>query len=204
MPQFGILFFQLGYIRQEISIALDAQESHGVSGALELGADDLVGLGGADRECHQGGGHIQLVEAAGHGVLAAYGRRAELELGAQRAQQCRQGLAPALRLAAQAFKVFLEAHPGLADIAAGGGDAGIGLDHGIQRAVVGTPGAEIGVIAMTHNRAGIAAALLQGQLSHHGLVGSEAFFAAQCMYDCASAGAGVKALDQPFLRAYIQ
>ena len=87
---------------------------------LELGGQDLAGLDGGNGEGDEGGGHVQVVEGAGHGVLAADGRPAEVQLGLQSAQQGGEGLAPALRLAAQLLKELLEGEVGFFIVPAGG------------------------------------------------------------------------------------
>ena len=48
---------------------------------LELRADDIPGLAPADGEGDQGGGDIQVLKAAGHGILAADGGHPQVGLG---------------------------------------------------------------------------------------------------------------------------
>jgi len=55
------------------------------TGLLELGREGQAGLAGSQGEGHQRGRHIEVVEGAGHRVLAADGREAQGMLGVERA-----------------------------------------------------------------------------------------------------------------------
>ncbi len=59
------------------------------------------------------GGTSMIFKRAGHGVLAADGGDAQLQLGVQRAQQGGEGLAPALGSVAQLLEVLLEGEVGV-------------------------------------------------------------------------------------------
>ncbi len=84
-----------------------AEAVHRVSRLLELRRDNFPRLNGGDSEGDQGRGDIQVQEGAGHGVLAADGRRAEVHLGLHGPQEGHKGLAPAVRVAPQLLEVFL-------------------------------------------------------------------------------------------------
>ena len=79
-----------------------------MAGGLELVGENAVRAAQGHGKGHQGGGHVQFVEGAGHGVLAADGGALEIQLSTQGAQQGGHGLAPAAGRGAQLFKVLLE------------------------------------------------------------------------------------------------
>ena len=83
--------------------SVPAEEVHRVPSRLELGRQHLVGLQRGNGKGDQRGRHVQIHEGAGHGVLAADGGGAQLQLGVQRAQQGGEGLAPAVRARCRSF-----------------------------------------------------------------------------------------------------
>ena len=85
---------------------MDAQ--HHVPGALELGAHRMVDRTDSRREAHERRRNVEVLEAARHGVLAANGAHAQVDLGHERAEQRRGGLTPALGDVAQRTEILLE------------------------------------------------------------------------------------------------
>ena len=63
---------------------------------LEFGGDDLPHLPRRHREGDERGRNVDVFEGAAHGVLAADGSDAEIELRLERAEERRERLAPAL------------------------------------------------------------------------------------------------------------
>ena len=117
---------------------LPVEQVHRVARLLKLGGEHLPGLHRGDGEGDHRGGHVQIQEGAGHGVLAADGRRPQLQLGVQGTQQGGEGLAPPLRLGAQFLKELLQGEIGGFVVRAGGHQLG---HRGVHRAV----GAGIGI-----------------------------------------------------------
>ena len=76
--------------------------------ALELRRRDRADLPACGGEAHERRRDVERLEAAGHGVLAADGADAQIDLGHERAKKRGEGLAPALGHIAQAAEVFLE------------------------------------------------------------------------------------------------
>ena len=163
---------------------------------LQLGTDNLPGFAGGHREGHQGGRHVQVLEGAGHGVLAADGRHAQIHLGGEGAKQGRRGLSPALGIAAGLFKVLLEGEVDVFKGRAGGDELAHRLHHRRVGAVVGALGGEIGVVAPGHEGAAVGVAVLQGDLVHHGLDGRALELSAEGHEHRARADGGVKPLGK--------
>ena len=127
---------------------------------LELGGEHLTRLDGGDGEGDQRGGHVQIVEGARHGVLAADGGAAQLQLGVQGPQQGGEGLAPAGGLVPQLLKELLEGQIGLPVVRAGGHQLGYGGVDRVLCPLVGVGGQGLGVAAPGHD-AGLAGLLLR-------------------------------------------
>ena len=110
----GGLYFALGRqivegvpSRFQIFRGGSAEAVHRMPRLFELGRQHLARLNRSNGKGEQRGGDIQIQEGAGHGVLAADGRRAEAHLSLHGAQKGGEGLAPAFRVLAKFFKVFL-------------------------------------------------------------------------------------------------
>ena len=173
------------------------KEVDGVPGLLELAGDDVLPALRGDGEADQRGRHVQVHKGAGHGVLAADGGVAQGGLSPIGTQQGGEGLAPALRLIAQALEVLLKGQIDLALVRTGGHDLGHGLHHGALSAQEGAALHQIGVKARRHDGAGAgAAARSHGNQAHHGLGGGELVLAAVGEEHAARADGGVEALAQ--------
>ena len=83
------------------------EEVNTVTGSLEVRRHDLTCQHGRDGEGDERRRHVMVKEGTGHGVLAADGGSAELELRIQRAEERGKRLAPARGLVAELFKKFL-------------------------------------------------------------------------------------------------
>ena len=87
------------------------QQPKRVASRLKLVGDQLARLAHAHREGNQGGRNVDVLKAAGHGVLAADGRKSQAHLRLQRAEQGGKGLAPAAGVLLGALEIFLEGKP---------------------------------------------------------------------------------------------
>ena len=164
---------------EALLVIVRGEESHRMAGGLEFVGDNVAGFGGGDGEGDERGRHVEIFEGAGHGVLAADSGDAQLHLCPEGAQKRGHGLAPALRLPAQALKVFLKAEIDVLKLCAGGDQLADALHHGQIRAVVGALFGEVGVEAPGHDGAVVGVALLDRDLLHHGLNGGELVLAAE-------------------------
>ena len=107
------------------------QEIDPVAGRLKLRRDDAAGIDSRDAERDEGRRHVDVLEGAAHGVLAADGRKAELLLHLERAEQGAEWLAPGVGILGHALEVFLVGEPHAAIIGTGAGHLRAGLDHRI-------------------------------------------------------------------------
>ena len=191
-------------LRQAVFVVLGAQQAHGMAGSLEFGADNLVCLSGGDGKGNQGGGHVQVFKAAGHGVLAADGANTQIQLGLECAQQSCQGHAPALGVLAHPGEVLLEGQVHIPEGCAGGNELGDGLHHGKIGTMVGRMVGNKGVIAVGHERAVVGMPFLHGNLLDHGLDGGQLIFAAEGHEHGARADGGVEPLGKAPLGAGVE
>ena len=170
---------------------------------LELGAGDAVQVVNCGCEADQGGGNVQVLEAAGHGVLAADGAAAQVDLCVQGAQQGCQGLAPTLCVGAQLLEVLLEGEVCVLAAQTGSDQAGNAVYDGDVCSLVLVCAGQVGVEAVCHagNRGGFAQ---YGKLGDHCLGGGELALAAEGHQDGACADGGVKALGKALAGADVQ
>ncbi|MPM62869.1 hypothetical protein SDC9_109747 [bioreactor metagenome] len=189
---------------QSVGVILRLQQHHGMSRPLELRREHAVGAVGGDGEGNQRGGHIQQLEAAAHGVLASHGGGSQNQLSSQRAQKGRQGLAPALRLPAQLFKIFLKGEVDRPAGRARGRQPAHRFHHRqigpVIRAFFGNEGIE----APGHHRAGGRVPPLQRDFIHHHLGGSQLTRPPEGHEHRARPDGGVEPLGQPATGAAIQ
>ena len=174
-----------------------AEDVDPVSRLFKLGGKDFAGLDGSDGKGDEGGGHIQVQEGPGHGVLTADGGGPQLQLGVQGPQQGGEGLAPPRRLVPQLFKEFLEGEIGFSVVGARGHQLG---HRGIDRAV--SPGVGVGAHLVRVKGPGHHAGLLglparlHGEEGGHGLGGGPLTSAAEGHQHAARADGAVKPLGQ--------
>ena len=183
---------------------LDVEEDELVAGLLEFGGDDMVQVAHADGEGAEGGRHVNVVEGAAHGVLAADGGQLEAHLGVVGAEEGGEGLAPTVGVAAQLLEVFLEGEAHTAGVATDGGNLGHRAEDGVDSAVEGTPRHEVGVEAVGHDADGVALAVEQRQLGDHALGRRQLVAAAEGHQDAAGTDAAVEHLDEALLGADVQ
>ena len=96
-----------GVLQRFIAAVLNPEIVDGVTGLLKLIGDDFLCLQRRNGKGDHRRRHILVEEGAGHGVLAADGSGAQMQLGIQCTQQGLKGLAPALGLVSQLFKELL-------------------------------------------------------------------------------------------------
>ena len=173
------------------------EEIHAVARGLELGRENLSGLGGGNGEGNQRGRDIHIQEGAGHGVLAADGGDVQIQLGIESTQQGGEGLAPAQGLFPKLFKVFLEGEVGGGHVAAGGSQFGNGGQDGLIGTGIGICGHPVGIKAPGHD--GAVLRLLARQYRQqccHGLGRGTLVLAAEGHEHAARADGGVKPLGK--------
>ena len=175
-----------------------------VARALALVGDDRAGLLRRHGEGHKRRGNVHLLERAAHGVLAAHGADAERHLRGERAQQRREGLAPAGGLAPQPLEILLERQIDVLKRRAGGDELAHAFDHGEIGPTVGILLGDIGIIAPGHERAVIRVAALEGNFLYHRLHGRALVTSAERHEHRARADGGVEPLGEPLPRADVQ
>ena len=200
-----VLILQVRPVRHAVGIHLHRKDHQLIACLLELRRDH--GLAGSDihREAHQRRRDIDLVEGSGHGVLAADGSKAQLHLRLVRAQQRREGLAPAEGLLiVHSAEVLLEGKVDLSPVAAGSSDLRHGIRHREGRAVERTPLGKIRVEAVAHHGDGVGLAAQDRQLRDHGLGLGHLVGAAVGHGHRTGADGAVEHLHQTLLRADVQ
>ena len=173
------------------------EEVDAVAHRLQVGRQQLAFEQRRDGEGDERRRHIAVKKAAGHGVLAADGGGAQLQLRVQRAEQRREGLAPTRGLIAELFKKFLQGKICLMIVCACGDELG---DRGIDRVVrtaIGVGAQRVGVAAPGHHAAlrGLLAGE-DGQERRHRLRGAALRPAAKGHEERPRADGGVEALDK--------
>ena len=189
---------------QIVIVPLQAETDQLIAGLFQLRRDHMLSLFHVHREGNQGGRHVDIVEGAGHGVLAADGRKAVSKLGVKGSQQRREGLAPALRFLRHPAEIFLEGEADLRVVSARRHDPGDGFRHRVHRAVIGAPGGEVRIEAIAHQRHRIRLSFQNGKLRRHHLRLGELIFSAVGHQHAARADGGVEHLHQSLLGADVQ
>ncbi len=192
----------LGIRRDAVLLVAGGDAYHAVAGRLELRGGDVGHVSQRHGKADQGGRHVQVLEGAGHGVLAANGANAQVHLGHEGAQDRGRGLAPALGLVAELLEVLLEGQVHVLVPEACRDQLGHGLDDGQVGARELVGGTEVGVEAPGHagHRGGLA---LNGQLGHHGHAGRELVPAAKGHEHRGRADGGVKALREALVGGHV-
>ena len=110
-----------------------------ISCLLQLRCHNLSLLCNVNCKGYQRRRNIDMVEGAGHTVLAADGWQSETDLCIICAEQRRKRLAPALRIACHPPEILLEGEADPGGISTCRHDLRHGLNHRIHRSVVRTP-----------------------------------------------------------------
>ena len=189
---------------QAVLAVLGQKQPHVRAGALELVGNDVFRAAGGHGEGDQRRRHVHLLERAAHGVLAADGRRLEVELRHQRAEQRRHGPAPLLRLAGHALEVLLEGQVRPAPARAAGHQLGHGRDYGQVRARVGALFHYKGVEAVGHHRGGSALRAAHGQQRGHRLRRGQLPLAAEGHQQAHRPVRGIEALAQAAAGTHVE
>ena len=152
----------------------------------------------------KGRGHVDVVEGAAHGVLAADGGQLQAHLCIVGTEQCSERLTPTVGVVAQFLEVFLEGEAHTAGVATCGSNLGDRTQHGIHGTVEGAPRGLVGIHAVAHDGHGVALAIEQRQLANHALGGRQLVLAAEGHHHAAGADTAVEHLDEAFLRADVE
>ena len=168
-----------------------------------IGADSTC-IADSNRKRDQSRWYVNVLKSAGHGILAANGRRAKVNLRLQRAQQRRQRLAPGFRRAGHALEVLLKGQMDIVAARSGRHQLGNGVHHREISAAIGALLADIGIKAVGHHGCGIAFLALYADSRSHGLHGRQLTLSAEGHEQAARAIGRVKPLGQTALRALVQ
>ena len=204
LKEFSIQILDLLIIRQIVSVPADAQPHQLVSGLLKLRRQDVLLVPDIHRKGHQSRRHVDIVEGAGHTVLAADGGQAKAQLRAVGAQKSREGLAPAVGILRHAAEVLLEGEADPPVVAACRHDSGHRFNHRVHRSVVGAPAGQIGIEAIAHHSHRIRLSLQHRKLGHHGLGLGQLVLSAVGHQHAARADGAVEHLHQSLLGAHVQ
>ena len=180
------------------------QQIHFAARVLQQGGAGVRRLAHTHGEAHQGRRYIQFVKGAAHRVFTANGGGAVPGLCGQGAQQGGSGLAPALRLVAQALKIFLEGEPCFCRVAAHGSQFRKALRYCKGGGMEGAPARYAGDKAVGHHRSVVRLAVLQGQLGYHGLLRGQLVHAGVRHIYRGGADGGIEPLHQSLLGADFQ
>ena len=142
------------------------QEHNLVPCRLELAGYSLAPVDHVHRERYQRGRHMQIHEAAGHAVLAAYGRHLHAVQHRVGPQQCRKGQAP-VSFGLHTLEIFLQGKADSIRICSHCHSFHHGLGHCIHSAVEGTPAGHLRIIAVGHKGGRVRMSVKDGNLGHH-------------------------------------
>ncbi len=120
---------------------------------LELGRNHAANRANSCCEAHQRRRHVEVFEAARHGVLATDGTNFKVELRHERTQYGSHGLTPALGFVAQALEIFLEGEVGAFVLEASGNELAHAFNHSQIRTAELVGRAKVGVEAPSQARA---------------------------------------------------
>ena len=129
----------------------------------------MVRLHDIDSEGGQRRRHVDVLEGAGHGILAADGRNLQRVLCPKGAEQGREWLAPMRRVLAHALEILLEREADALRMAAQGDHFGRGGHDRIDRAMERTPGHAVRIETKGHGRRRIPLGMLHRDLRDHAL-----------------------------------
>ena len=191
-------------IRKIIGIPLHVNQDKLAPCFLQLRADDMRGLVRAHRKGHKGRRHIDPAEGAAHGVLAADRSQSQRLLRAVRAEQRTQRLTPPLRILRHPAEVLLERKMNPGPVTAGSGNLRGRVNNCPRGAVERTPGGQIRVKSVRHQRSGIALSLQRRNLGCHHLRRGILILSSERHQDSCRADGGIKHLHKALLRAAVQ
>ena len=155
----GPELFQLVGVRHIVVEGLMLQEVESVAGLFEVGTDDVVRLGGSDTESDECGRNRDVLERAGHRVLAADRGQSEGTLHLECSEECAERFSPRVTVVGHALEVLLVTEAHVAIVGTCGHDFGASLDDRVCRSVVGTPFGDEGVVAEGHDGGGVGEAV---------------------------------------------
>ncbi len=174
-----------------------------IAGGLQLRRGHPVDMADGRGEGHERRRHIQILEGAGHGILAADGAHAEIDLGHKGAEHGRHGLAPALRILAQLLEVLLEGEVHVRPLEARGHELRHGIEHGHVGARIGVERRQVGVEAPGQARHRGGGPAQHRQLRHHGQSRGQLTGTAEGHEHRGGADGGVEALHEALVAGVV-
>ena len=199
-----VQFQHIDIIRHIIFVHVDLEIEQFISGFFQFRRQNIPLSCHIHRKRYKSGRHIDIIEGAGHGILAADGRQSESHLCVISSKERRKRLTPPLRSLTHSAEIFLEGKADLLTVAARRNDLCHGLRHRIDRAVVRTPGGDLRIKAVTHHRHRIGFSGEHRQLCRHHLGFRQLIFSAIGHQHTARADGRVKHLHQSLLGTNIQ
>ena len=170
---------------------------------LKLGRRHAIDRPHRRRERHERRRHVQVLERPAHGVLAADGPDAQIDLRHERAEHRRHGLAPTLGHVAQLLEVLLERQVHVRTREPRGDELRHALDHGDVRPCERIGLCQIRVEAPRH--AACRSSLAEHrQLGRHGKRRGELARSTERHEHRARADGRIEALRQPLVRAHVE
>ena len=194
----------VGIHRDIVVVAMDPELHKNIALILDFIRDHMTHFVDIDAERNQRRRHVNLVERAGHGILAADCRDAEAELRVVGAEQRRERLTPSFRVLAHSAEIFLEGKMHLLPAAARRDHLRNRLRDCVDRAVIRTPGGQVRVKPIAHHRDHIGVPVMHRELRHHGLRLRHLILAAIRHVHRCRADRGIEHLNQPPLRAGVE
>ena len=190
-----------GVIRRAVLIVRCIEEVNRMTCRLELRRDEAGSVLRCDCEGNQRGRYVHIVKRAGHGVLAADSREAQIFLCGVRAEQSGQRFAETLRVLAETLEIFLEGEVCGLKVTAGSNQLGYRLDYRGGCTEIRVLLGEVGVKAECHDRGGFALTVQCRHGSRHDLRRGQLILAAEGHEYRACADGAVETLDQTALEA---
>ena len=205
---FLVTIHDLAVNRQVMCIFLDGKENNLAARFLKFRRYHVFGIGNINCKGNQCRRYVDfavlfIIEAAGHTVLAADGRKSKSELSTVSTEQSGERCAPSLRIFRHTFEVLLEGKADLVEITAVCHDLSNRIQHCVSSAVVRAPAGQVRIIAVAHHGNGIAFALAHRQFCHHRLCLGHLVDTAVWQEYTACAHGAVEHLNQTLLGAYI-
>ena len=201
---FLVTIHDLAVNRQVMCIFLDGKENNLAARFLKFRRYHVFGIGNINCKGNQCRRYIDfsvlfIIEAAGHTVLAADGRKSKSELCTVSTEQSGERCAPSLRIFRHTFEVLLEGKADLVEVTAVCHDLSNRIQHCVSSAVVRAPAGQVRIIAVAHHGNGIGFSLQYRKLRNHSLGLGQLVLSAKRHKYAACADGAVKTLHQTLL-----
>ena len=139
------------------------------AGLLQSRRHGAAGFSHGNGKAHQRGGNVQLLKGSAHAILAADGRKPQLQLRRQSTQKGCRRLAPSAGDVVKPLEIFLEGQAGSHGVSSHRCQLGKALHHCIRRAVERRETGDPRDIAIAHGCSVIRLPVVYGEFCHHGL-----------------------------------